>query len=863
MAVAFRANGTFVDANSTTTGAIALPAGLTTGDILLLPIQARGTAGTVATPSGYTKAAEVNITASHRLVVFYKYVTNAGTEAAPTVTQTVSGAIRGRLTALSGGNATTQLDVSAVTAKHADLAAVTAPSITPITPAPMVIWIFSSGDDNTLNANTQGTLAYSSDGTAGTDGSIALVYEVQGASIAASGTCTMTESVNGPDNWNCVTLAIRPAAVADTNPSTALFDDIYLDVDLAFGASPLTPSPAWTRVTADMLEAPITIQVGHDSEFSESSAGTMEGLTLANPTRTYDPEYTAGIYYGQLNPNTAVRIWCRYASVNYPLFAGYVKSWPQSYIGDLYSWVTLNAVDLFALLSRQQVPETALMLAVLADGPSAYWTMHDEFIAPDLSRNGRDSSVLGGIRDTFITGESGQNVQYAVASRPITDEQLLFQAGGDPIDQIRSAEFWFLIESHAVVPSAGAADTDLFQVEFFSTDCHLRFTTESTPESVFMRVTVEDGLGGTDREIIPVAVGVPYHFAATVDSIGTTLRTYVNGEAYAQRDISALTFTGGSLLTKAADVIISGETLAVYYGHLATYEETLTSTQIQEHYQAGISGGLLQTAEERMTDFANFAGIDHAGLYDGSLLGADTYMGTAEYSGTVLEEMQATMKAEQGRLYVNGEGVLVAQGRAIDWGKTPTYNSVSQATFGDDPTTELPYETFELEPASADLVRNVIEVSIGDATVAIEDAVSVTQYGPQDDSVQTSLSSVVDALNLGRARLRRYSQPTARVASMTVNLRDPRLMAMGGVPLMLAMQPGWRVTVNRHPQDIGVKIEQEMTVEGFTRKIGDGEFTMTLYLVPALPAYTEQPWFIVGDTTYGRVGASADNRVPR
>src|SRR5512144_2540144 len=101
MAIAYRASGTFVDANSTTTGSIGLPAGLANGDTLILVAQSRGTGATVTTPSGYTLATNTQITSSHRLAVFYKYVTNAAGETAPAVVQSVSGAIRARLSAFS------------------------------------------------------------------------------------------------------------------------------------------------------------------------------------------------------------------------------------------------------------------------------------------------------------------------------------------------------------------------------------------------------------------------------------------------------------------------------------------------------------------------------------------------------------------------------------------------------------------------------------------------------------------------------------------------------------------------------------------------------------------------------------------
>jgi hypothetical protein len=299
VALAYRASGTFVEANSTSSGSVGLPAGLTNGDTMVLVVQSRGTGNTVTTPAGYTLAATVNITASHRLSVFYRYVANAGAEVAPSVTQSVSGAIRCRISAFSGGSTTVPLDVTAVTDRRTSTLTFAAPSVTPVTTGAMVCWIFSSGDDNTLNAHTQGTVAFSSDGTAGTDGSIALVYELQ-TNAAASGTTSMTQSVNGPDNWNVITIALRPAPVAAANPSRTLgYDGITYAVEAAFGASPFAPSPTWTDISAYVrADAGITINRGRSSEFSDVQPGSMT-LTLDNRARLFDPDYSAGTYFGR------------------------------------------------------------------------------------------------------------------------------------------------------------------------------------------------------------------------------------------------------------------------------------------------------------------------------------------------------------------------------------------------------------------------------------------------------------------------------------------------------------------------------------------------------------------------------------
>ena len=335
MTLAYRSSGTLADVNSTSTGAVGLPAGLADGDVMVMVVQARGTGGSITTPAGWTQPPGLPVirSASFRTTVFYRYVPTAGAESAPSVTQTVSGAIRARITALSGGSSTTQLDVAAVGDHGPAVTTVEAPSITPVSAAAMVLWVFSTNDDATLTSETQGTLAYSSNGTAGSDGSIAVVYELQG-SPAASGTCSMTATTNAPVSTNVITLALRPAAVAATVPATALFDDILFDVDVAFGAGPFTPAPLWTRVTDYLVgDIPVVTNIGRQSEDGAVNPGTctlaLNNSITGDAGRRFDPDYAAGPYYGQLNLRTPIRVWARRDSVTHSLFTGLVQSWRQ------------------------------------------------------------------------------------------------------------------------------------------------------------------------------------------------------------------------------------------------------------------------------------------------------------------------------------------------------------------------------------------------------------------------------------------------------------------------------------------------------------------------------------------------------
>ncbi len=859
MAIAYRASGTFVAANSTSSGAIGLPAGLANGDTMILPVQARG-GGTVTTPSGYTRGAEVNITKGHRLVVFYKYVTNAAGEAAPSVTQSASGLICGRISAFSGCDSTTQLDVTPVTNKHSDLATVTASSVSPVSPAAMAVWIFSSGDDNTLNAATQGTTAYSSDTTTGADGSLALVYELQ-TNAGAVGTCAMTESANSPDNWNTVTIALRPSVSAAADPSRTLgFDSITYALEMAFGASPFAPSPVWTDVSAYVrADQGLVVTRGRQSEFSETSPGTMS-FTLDNRLRLFDPAYASGAYFGQLVPQTRCRLRVRKSSVNYPIFDGYIQAWPQSYLYPREAVVQINAVDLMSRLATRKIPPTLLALNVLSDGADAYW-MFDESadslgtgIAADASGHGHASGFNTMLEvDTILSGEVGRKAKRVVSPADERFNAVPFGAQGDSLTLLRTMELWVQADAFNILNGI----TPTLTFTGYSNNSVFELSLTATITGPKLVVTCYDaGLVGRGTITRSISLADPMHLVCVLDSTATTFTVYWNGQVFGTVDVSAGTFDSGALAGVFGIVAIGA--VDATFAHVALYEEDLSATQVSAHYDAGTTGGKLQTPAARLEALADYCGLVDAGLFADTNLPSASHLGIASFSGSALSAMQSVMVTEQGRLFASSAGVLQAQGRCADM-KTLAVNAVSQATLSDSGT--LAYVEVPIDSSALELMRNAIYLSTTTGTtVAVIDSDSRDLYDELEESITTELSDPTAANNLGLSRLRRFADPTTRVNSV-------RLLPHGAsdvrYPVALGVELGWRVTVTRTPQALGSAISLICTVEGITHSVSErGPWTTTLYLVPAQTAYTVQPWFTMGDATYGRLGIAAGNQLP-
>jgi hypothetical protein len=860
MTVAYRASGAFVDTSGTSSGSIGLPAGLTNGDVLVLLCQSRGTGNTVATPSGYTLAATYNQTNSHRFTVFYRYVANAGAEAAPSVTQTVSGAIRARLSAFSGCDSTTPLDVAATFDRSTDALTVTAPDIAPVSQGAMAIWCFSTGDDNTLNAATQGTTAYSSDGTAGGDGSIALVYELQ-TNAGSAGSTSMTESVNGPDNWVTISIALRNAAVAAANPSRTLgYDGVTYAVEAAFGASPFAPNPTWTDISAYVrAEDGVTVNRGRSSEFSDVQPGTMS-LTLDNRTRLFDPDYSAGTYFGQLLPQTRIRLRVRFSSTNYPIFDGYVTGWPQSYVYPREAVVQLQAYDLLSRLGTRRLPPTMLALQILTDSPVAYFPMLEDNLpaCSDLSGNGWAAKYSETVEvvDSPVKGEPSFKAKRILETD--RGENTIINATGPDIDLAYSVEAWFRVDSLVTTFTEALGNIDNLVWGIRSTNAFVGLSAGSYDDDgaiIGITASLLDATNVTAATIqIPFSLRVTHQLVSVLDAGASTWTLYLDGASIGSASVSAFTFEGG---TSPAGIFVgTDDTCDVTVAHLAVYDSELTAARVLAHYHAGISGGRQDTVGARLDAIADYAGLVDAGLYSGTNLTPNTYLGRADLSGSVLSVMQSAMTTDQGRLFVNSAGVLAPQGRTADMADLAV-NFTSNGTLAD--SGSLAYSEVPIDSNNVDLIRNAIYVSIDGATISVTDDASITQFDEQEESITAELDQPHDARNLGLSRLRRFADPTSRIPS--VQLR-PRSATDARYPIVFGVELGWRFVVQRTPQGIGSAISKNVTVEGITHTIDGAQWITDLYLAPAVTSYTEQPWFIVGDAVYGEIGLSDGNQIP-
>jgi len=123
---------------------------------------------------------------------------------------------------------------------------------------------------------------------------------------------------------------------------------------------------------------------GTQRELQRVEAGTAS-ITLDNRSGRFTPQNTSSPYYPNLLPMRQIRIRATWNSTTYPIFQGFVESWPATFPGGVDQVVTLSIVDGFKLLSLAAVsgsfPQQGSGARVTAILDAVGWPAADRTIA--------------------------------------------------------------------------------------------------------------------------------------------------------------------------------------------------------------------------------------------------------------------------------------------------------------------------------------------------------------------------------------------------------------------------------------------------------------------------------------------------
>jgi hypothetical protein len=623
---------------------------------------------------------------------------------------------------------------------------------------------------------------------------------------------------------------------------------INVAVEMAFdGSTWKTPKDGitWTDVTAYVLHSDgVTISRGKSSQRDEVRAGECS-FTMKDTTRRFDPENTAGPYYGFLNPGVPVRIrafatagttwfgegltWdgvdLEWESDSYPRFYGFVEEWPQVGVtADRVAFVPIQAVDAFGMLALARQSDSVFSGAILDLDPVGYWPLTE----PAGSTTVVDRGAGGNHGSVVDEPEFG-----LTALSPGTGASVRFDGAHDRIDISRATLVdpgeWTIValvrtsvpaEASSIHPiyyqsNSNGAGASTIQA-FIDTDGTLR------------RVGVIDGLGAAGYHPTPIDDGLPHLVFVQRSLIGTYF-----GIAIDSTTLENTAFVGGLQGGSGTSIGGAASAPAGYsdnhfegdLAHVAIFDSSLDDTDRQSIYDGWVSlaGEGSHSHIDYLLDRAGFPTADRALTTGYSTLGA------ADIEGQfTLDLIRRIEKTEQGRFFISQAGDATFHARYHG----QLVATISEVTFSDDGT-ETPYRSVEVVRPRRFIFNKVTVTTDGLSPLTVQDAVSIDAHGERELSVDAPLlPSVTAQQSLAEFVLTNAKDPQPHVFGLSVPLhKDFATLA----PAVLALEQGSRVTFERTPLNTGSAISWEQTLEGYTERFDSTSWMWTPHLSPAVP----------------------------
>jgi hypothetical protein len=595
----------------------------------------------------------------------------------------------------------------------------------------------------------------------------------------------------------------------------------------------------------------VQIKRGRSSELDDFTTGSCQ-IMFSNEDRRFDPENSAGPYYGELTPGRPIRIQATAPGGSaQTIFQGYVDQWDQQYTNPSDAIAVVTASDAFKVLNLITLP-SYWEYQVREDGPTA-WFRFDDGDAPTQPFETISGRSVGSWKTTAGAATTGASTGSLVANDSSVSAVL------DGTDYIE-------------IP-IGFLPFDFFDYLAKTVECWISTSTTTDgkygifykPANEFtlaLGMVVTGGVGVIQGQIgtgggvnlssvhtssVTVNDGKPHHLVLRFDFGASVSQLWVDG-------VLATTTTTFTTISQDEPNIVVGKPYTS--SATATYNMTsyfvgtldeltlystvaLSSTQIAAHYAIGKGNYLTgNTATQRLDSLLAMADW----MSDGETFSTatTTVQGINTQNDTLLAALKECEAADQGRLFCDRSGLVKFISHDA-MAKTSTYNT-SQRTFGDS-TGELPY--LDLEFTYNDQLifnREIISRNNG-ATITVNDTTSQGQYFIRTDSLSGLINETDDQItDIARARLATYKQPQLRIDQMTFSPR--RLTSMYAATITDDI--GTRITVKRRPQGVGSVISKELIIEGISHDIDVSSWVTTYNLSPA-----PLPYLIIDDTTFG------------
>lgn len=572
----------------------------------------------------------------------------------------------------------------------------------------------------------------------------------------------------------------------------------------------------WTDVTADLVE--LNTRRGRNRESGAYETGQMV-FTLRNATRKYDPDNTAGPYYGKLRPNRRARFRATYSAVTYPVFQGYLDKITQVYGGPNDGTAEFQVSDIFKLLNRADLPESVYDAELASPAPLALWKLNE----PAGATVAFDS--VGTAHFTDVVNAPGFGAAGLVVRNPNSAMTLTTGVGGAYLHRTGDAmatgaplslELWYRHTPAAADGNLGGMLQPNLQ--------NAASLSIATTEVVFLvstgGVVITAATTGAN-----ITDGATHHIVAIWKATGA-LKIYVDGidrTSGAPTTAPNLTFTS----TTSWEYLVGGVGTASVgtYQYFAIYNTDIAAA-VAGHNTAGRTpwnGDLPGTRLGRILDLAAVPAADR------TIDAGTTVLQSASLETTALGYAQKIEETELGFLFIARDGKVRFIGREA--AVTGAYLT-SQATLVDDDSgAGIPYrEGVSADVDEAFVVTRATVSRDGSVAVTFYDAAAKAEFGWLDETHDGLLhNSDTYSASYAQWVVSTHKTPASRVGTLTI---EPPALPATMYPVALGLELADRVTYKRKPQNTGTVTTIDMRVESVSHETGAGYWRTRLQLSP-------------------------------
>ena len=883
MAVSFVAAGAYDFGGPSSTITPEYPAGLASGDLLILVVENKYPAAVPSTPSGWTAITDGSRSGgsgasgadSGDVLVSTFYKLSDGTETG-TLSLTVSSvnSIMGVILAYRKTEPESWvIDAASGTDTTAGTSwSVTTGSLNTYDDGMVVACTGYNADATgtwsshalTQSGATIGTTTERLDNrTSGGNASGILIVDhvVTAGQLATAATFTSTASISSGNYPAGATVLISISAGISTPPIGVA--DALIEVDVT--NDPRSGVTTWTDITS-YVQGAVTIVRGRQDELSDQLNPATCTLTLRNLDGRFTPDLGTGPYGTGWRKGIQIRVSVELDSITYRRFRGYVDeidgpTWPGG--ATQWSQVTLTCSDELAQWSKGRKFRDVLTETILADNPDAYYPLtnrekidesgNDQKRLTVESRNGGGSVDLrNGLNDRerqiisdIAAGVTRELNAGAEAARNWRGGSVRFRQGAQLGHNylarqltVSASTKWAL---GAWVKADKDTDGDGGWVVFLKNGT--RYLGIGYNGVGAARASVYDATNVANVTGPRLTNGDWHHVFVHYDRAGN-IELFVNGRS--KGTVASYNFDNSAadhtLWIGSGQYAGSGNYSGLARGnvaHVTVYSGSNADdakTNIADHFEAGWNGFVgARTGEmlERVVNWMQYPGGDD--IARGVSIVGD---GFAEDS-TALEYAQLLIDSEAGSLYTQGDGTLVFHDRAYRYDNTSAVLTIDA------------YHDVATQFRTDDqyLVNKARYITRGGARGVSTAAASISDYGPYVRDVETLLLTEDEAEGLAKFATFRWKTPNSRLVAFPVDVLT-RSTSTGVAALTVEIDD--RITMTNLP-DQAPAATVTGYVEGWTEVLGTPEVATWTITFNTSPTYTISDSFVLDSASNGEL----------